>query len=396
MNGRLGLVVDGTGKDYDKIAKQAAQLRGMGYETAMVFVNTDLETAQARNAKRARTLPAKEVEIMWKDVQKNIGKFQNFFGRNMFIVDNSDGANWEGAVQSTYKKIGAWTKAPIKNPVALKWIKNAKAERGITESYVSTQIGKVVHKKKYNAISKIVKDVLDRKKKETGGKLRHSPEYYAMRVLQTTGLRDKLDSRTVANMVSAMEEYGDMDRGTPELTKKYLKDTPKQPSYIQVMGNIVKKQKDGSLTVAEDTDGVFVTTNPKQPKKKLKDGQLLLDNVTIKQIKDLEIFADRLLNKFDIDIEFTKHFADRMNDSRNNPEIKIAELQQLFKKIAKQKGTNIKKNPNAEVVLKDIQKDLNLPVVIKYMKDRDEFEVVNKTIMRKKNFSTSNKTIEYK
>ena len=57
---------------------------------------------------------------------------------------------------------------------------------------------------------------------------------------------------------------------------------------------------------------------------------------------------------------------------------------------------NIKKNANAEVVLKDIQKDLNLPVVIKYMKDRDEFEVVNKTIMRKKTFSTSNKTIEYK
>ncbi len=218
-----------------------------------------------------------------------------------------------------------------------------------------------------------------------------------MKILQTTGLRDKLDSRTVTKMVSAMESYGDMDRGTPELTKKYLKDTPKQPSYIQVMGNIVKKQKDGSLTVAEDTDGVFVTTNPKKPTKKLKDGQLLLtDDVTIKQIKDLEIFADRLLNKFDIDIEFTKHFADRMNDSRNNPGIKIAELQQLFKKIAKQKGANIKKNANAEVVLKDIQKDLNLPVVIKYMKDRDEFEVVNKTIMRKKNFSTSNKTIEYK
>jgi len=396
MNGRLGLVVDGTGKDYDRIAKQAAQLRGMGYETAMVFVNTDLETAQARNAKRARTLPAKEVETMWKDVQKNIGKFQNFFGRNMFIVDNSDGANWEGAVQSTYKKIGAWTKAPIKNPVALKWIKNAKAERGIKEGYVSNQIGKVVYKKKYNAVSKILKDVLDRKKKETGGKLRHSPEYYAMKILQTTGLRDKLDSRTVAKMVSTMEGYGDMDRGTPELTKKYLKDTPHQPSYVEIMNNIVKKQKDGSLTVAEDTDGVFVTTNPKLPKKKLKGGQLLLDNVTIKQIKDLEIFADRLLNKFDIDIEFTKHFADRMNDSRNNPGIKIAELQQLFKKIAKQKGSNIKKNANAEVVLKDIQKDLNLPVVIKYMKDRDEFEVVNKTIMRKKNFSTSNKTIEYK
>lgn len=121
----------------------------------------------------------------------------------------------------------------------------------------------------------------------------------------------------------------------------------------------------------------------------------IFEEVTVKQIKDLEVFADRLLNKFDIDIEFTRHFADRMNDSRNNPEIKISELQQLFKKIAKEKGKNIKQNADAEVVLKDIQKDLNLPVVIKYKKDRDEFEVVNKTIMRKKGFATSNKTIEY-
>lgn len=121
-----------------------------------------------------------------------------------------------------------------------------------------------------------------------------------------------------------------------------------------------------------------------------------IEEVTQKQIKDLEVFADRLLNKFGIDIEFTKHFADRMNDARNNPEIKIAELQQLFKKIAKQKGKNLKQNPDTEVVLKDIQKDLNLPVVINYKRDRDEFEVVNKTIMRKKNFATSNKTIEYK
>ena len=121
-----------------------------------------------------------------------------------------------------------------------------------------------------------------------------------------------------------------------------------------------------------------------------------IEEVTQKQIKDLEVFADRLLNKFDIDVEFTKHFADRMNDKRNDPEIKIAELQQLFKKIAKQKGANLKQNPDTEVVLKDIQKDLNLPVVINYKRDRDEFEVVNKTIMRKKNFATSNKTIEYK
>ena len=65
----------------------------------------------------------------------------------MFIVDNPDGANWE-RLYNLIRKL-SMDKSPDKNPVALKWIKNAKAERGITESYVTTQIGKVVHKKKY-------------------------------------------------------------------------------------------------------------------------------------------------------------------------------------------------------------------------------------------------------
>lgn len=129
--------------------------------------------------------------------------------------------------------------------------------------------------------------------------------------------------------------------------------------------------------------------------KKKTPGQSVDEEVSQRQIDDLEKFADRLLAKFNIDIEFTRHFADRMNDKRNNPEISIPELQRLFKKIAREKAKNIKSNVNAEVVLKDIQSDLNLPVVIKYDRKNDEIDVVNKTIMRKKDFKTTSKTVRY-
>lgn len=117
------------------------------------------------------------------------------------------------------------------------------------------------------------------------------------------------------------------------------------------------------------------------------------EEVTQSQIRDLEKFADRLLNKFDIDIEFTRHFADRMNDARNKPAITIGELQRFFKKVAANKGKRIKKHGNAEAVLKDMQSDLNLPVVVNWK--NGEFEVVNKTIMRKKGFKTSNPVVQY-
>ena len=114
---------------------------------------------------------------------------------------------------------------------------------------------------------------------------------------------------------------------------------------------------------------------------------------TQRDIDDVEKFADRILKKYDIDIEFTRHFIDRLNDPRNNPEIKIAELQRFFKKIQRAKGQNIRNNPDVELVLKDMSSNLNLPVVIK--KRGDSFEVVNKTIMRKPDFKTTSKVIRY-
>ncbi len=117
------------------------------------------------------------------------------------------------------------------------------------------------------------------------------------------------------------------------------------------------------------------------------------EKVSRKQLNDLEKFADRILAKFDIDIEFTRHFLDRVNDSRNNPDITIAELQKLFKKIQKHKGLGIKDAEGTEVVLKDIQSNLNIPVVVKFK--NGEFEVTNKTIMRKKDFKTPDKVLKY-
>jgi len=117
------------------------------------------------------------------------------------------------------------------------------------------------------------------------------------------------------------------------------------------------------------------------------------EEVTQKQMTELEKFGDRLLKKFDIDVGFTRHFADRMNDGRNKPEIKVAEIQRLFKKIQKAKGKKIKQHADAQAVLKDMQSDLNLPVVIDY-KD-GEFDVRFKTIMRKANFKTPDDVINY-
>lgn len=112
--GRLGLVIDGTGKDPSKIIKQSKMLKELGYDVAMIFVNTDMETALNRNRMRARSLPDKEVESYWKSVQRNVGKFQTLFGKqNFLVVDNSEGKNYQKETLRAYRDVQKFVKGSL-------------------------------------------------------------------------------------------------------------------------------------------------------------------------------------------------------------------------------------------------------------------------------------------
>ena len=126
VEGRLGLVIDGTGKDEEKIRNQAMNLKALGYDVAMIFVNTDLDTAIARNELRPRKLPTTTVVTMWKAVQKNIGRFQGFFKNNMLILDNSEGTQWTNSAQVGYKFGKAFATKPVTNRKAVNWINSFK------------------------------------------------------------------------------------------------------------------------------------------------------------------------------------------------------------------------------------------------------------------------------
>ena len=90
INGMLSIVIDGTGRDYDKIFKLRENLKDVGYDSYMVFVNTSLDVARKRNQERKRKLSEDDVIKAWHNVQENIGKFQSLFGNENFIViDNN-------------------------------------------------------------------------------------------------------------------------------------------------------------------------------------------------------------------------------------------------------------------------------------------------------------------
>ena len=117
------IIIDGTGKDFHKIAFQKEQLNEIGYDTYIVFVNTSLDTALERNRMRARKVDEKLVEKFWKDVQQNMGKFQALFtDSNFTIIDNNKNESDKQVWDMAWKKLSKFTDKPIRNPIAKEWI----------------------------------------------------------------------------------------------------------------------------------------------------------------------------------------------------------------------------------------------------------------------------------
>ena len=132
VKGRLGLVIDATGRDYNIISRQFSALQLLGYDCYMVFVNTSLNVALERNAKRERVVPEYITKNSWQSVQDNIGRFQNLFGlQNFVVVDNSKSE--QELITQTMNKVNAVVRrfltTPIKSYIAKRWMAKERIAR---------------------------------------------------------------------------------------------------------------------------------------------------------------------------------------------------------------------------------------------------------------------------
>jgi predicted kinase len=140
LEGRLGVVIDGTGDDYDKVSGYKAKLQALGYDCYMIFVNTSLDVALERNAKRDRNVTESVAIVSWNKVQSNIGKFQQLFGRQNFVMVDNNKAD-EDIEMDTHKVIKKLVKNKVRNYIAKDWISQEMQLRGITKAPSARNVG---------------------------------------------------------------------------------------------------------------------------------------------------------------------------------------------------------------------------------------------------------------
>ena len=133
LDGRLGVLIDGTGKDVAKVKKDSEALKSLGYDTMMIMVNTSLEQATTLNQKRARRLPDEVVRDMWHTVQNNLMQFQQVFGAaNFHVVDNTMGQENKERKENfntVYKNVQKFLNTPPTDRRAIKWLSNQQDTR---------------------------------------------------------------------------------------------------------------------------------------------------------------------------------------------------------------------------------------------------------------------------
>ena len=426
LDGRLGLLIDGTAKDVEKTASVKKRLESYGYQVMMLFVDTSLRTALERNNMRPRRVPVNVVTKSHAEVQKNKEMLRNLFGTD-FVEVNNEGTPDLSAVE---RKINSFLNAPISS-VAKDWVSKQRVvqEDTLTES---RPVGQYV----YHATT------------------RGSRPEQLIKSLISYGLRPSKQGYAGPGTYFAYEPDEGFSQLTPDeaviLRVKWDKLVklygvyPSNPDGIErddeeivvpgpVPSQIIEIELDPdhwvSLPVAlravqaRDADALMRESTPvDETLKKIKDRWALVskhdpkkvlqyykgsghpskewvnkverrvhafEDVTPDQLKKVEDYADVLFNKVGIDVEFTRHFIDRVNDARNRKPITAAELVRLFREEYLKWGKPIARlGPDAEAVMRDMQTDVNMPFVLNWNRSTQQLELKAKTVMRKPNFKT--------
>jgi len=165
----------------------------------------------------------------------------------------------------------------------------------------------------------------------------------------------------------------DVGNAIRDFGRKY----PKKPIILQ-------DEKTGSMIfLRHGRSGMFTEQFDNKPKE-----------ITQSDLKTIEVYADKLFKAVGIDVNFTRHFLDRVNDARNVKQITPDELTDLFRKSYEKYGKKISKlGPDAEAVLNDMKTNINMPFVLNWDRNSQELDLVAKTVMRKKNFMTQNQKL---
>lgn len=140
VDGRLGIIIDGSGRNPETAVGVIEKLMPLGYDFMMIFVNVSEATSIARQKARAekqrqqwgagREVDPQIAKSTYNQVQRNLGRYSAYFGPQKFVyIDNERTPDLTGAT----KKVDSFLNAPVTNPEAIEWIQAQKGGQQVAQ-----------------------------------------------------------------------------------------------------------------------------------------------------------------------------------------------------------------------------------------------------------------------
>lgn len=144
VNSMLPLFVDGTSNNVSLVLNRAGILESLGYDVGMVFIDTDLEVAQARAKERGkatgRHVDSKFIEQVHQLASENREYFKGKF-KFFHEIKNTPGELNDEALLKLFKSVSGFYTSKLENPVgkrAIESVREAK-EQYLTPSVLSKE-----------------------------------------------------------------------------------------------------------------------------------------------------------------------------------------------------------------------------------------------------------------
>jgi hypothetical protein len=155
LQGRNGLIINGTGDDAEKIERIKNALENLGYESSMILVSTNDEVSAERNIERGqrggRTVPETIRKQKWDAVQNARTEYARMFGDKYMEIDNSEDLRTADPdtvkakkmeMLQLFKNVQQFVAQPPSSEKAQEWIAN-ELQKTDTEKKIDTEHEKV-------------------------------------------------------------------------------------------------------------------------------------------------------------------------------------------------------------------------------------------------------------
>lgn len=121
VDGRLGLLIDATGRNMKRLVQQIDAVKKLGYDTMGIFINTDEEIALTRAEERTREVKLEFTLQARSEIADNMNVIRGMFD-SFVIIDNNDNESLNNSIAQHGGKITRFLESPPKKKEAIQWI----------------------------------------------------------------------------------------------------------------------------------------------------------------------------------------------------------------------------------------------------------------------------------